>query len=61
MLIFVRNFGDAPQNIIDFAGSTYIRAQFLVEWTNNRVGVNWVNGSDNIAPLIYFQQVYGVL
>ena len=63
LLVFVRLFGNAPQNIIDYytAENMYIRAQFLVDWTNNRIGVRWVNGNVTLASDIYFQQVYGIL
>lgn len=59
-LIFCRNFGNTPVYLFDNNG-TYIRGGFLVDWTNNRIGVRWVNGSSSNASGIYFQKVIGVL
>lgn len=47
--------------IMDMSGTTYIRAQFIVDWTNNKVGVRWVNGTSDLSSGIYFQQVYGIM
>lgn len=57
LLVFCRLFGDAPLRLSDNNG-TYYRGSFLVDWTNNKIGVAWLNGT---ASSIYFQQVYGIL
>ena len=46
--------------IMDMSDTTYIRGQFLIDWTNNRIGVRWVNGTSSFASSIFFQQVYGI-
>ena len=60
LLVFCRLFQDNPMYITDFAGSTRVRGGFIVDWTNNRVGVRNVGGGAYSAN-IYFQQVYGIL
>ena len=60
LLVFCRLFQDNPMYITDFAGSTRVRGGFIVDWTNNRVGVRYVGGGAYSAN-IYFQQVYGIL
>jgi len=59
-LVFCRQFGNVPVYISDNNG-TYIRGGFLVDWTNNQIGVRWVNGTSSTADTIYFQKVIGVL
>ena len=59
-LVFCRQFGNVPAYISDNNG-TYIRGGFLVDWTNNQIGVRWVNGTSSTADTIYFQKVIGVL
>ncbi len=60
LLVFCRLFGDNPMYLSDNNG-TYVRGGYLVDWTNNRVGVRWVNGTSALAEYIYIQQVYGIL
>ena len=60
MLVFCRLFGDSPLYIFD-NNDTYLRGGFLVDWTNNRIGVRWVNGTSQMASNVFFQQVYGIL
>ena len=60
LLVFCRLFGDNPMYLMDFAGSTRVRGGFIVDWTNNRVGVRYMGGGAYSAN-IYFQQVYGIL
>lgn len=60
-LFFLRPLGNTAQMIMDMSGTTYIRAQFIVDWTNNKVGVRWVNGTSDLSSGIYFQQVYGIM
>jgi hypothetical protein len=57
----LRLFGDNPMNVANYNGSDYVRAQLLVDWTNNRIGIRWVNGNSAYAGEIFFQQVYGIL
>ncbi len=59
-LVFCRQFGNVPVYISD-NDRTYIRGGFLVDWTNNQIGVRWVNGTSSTADTIYFQKVIGVL
>lgn len=59
-LVFCRLFGDNPMYLFDNNG-TYIRGGYLVDWTNNQVGVRWVDGTSALAEYIYIQQVYGIL
>lgn len=61
ILFFLRPLGDAAQMVMDMSGTTYIRAQFIVDWTNKKVGVRWVNGTSDLSSGIYFQQVYGIM
>ena len=61
ILFFLRPLGDMSQMVIDMSGTTYIRAQFIVDWTNNKIGVRWVNGTSDLSSGIYFQQVYGIM
>lgn len=61
ILFFLRPLGDAAQMVMDMSGTTYIRAQFIVDWMNNKVGVRWVNGTSDLSSGIYFQQVYGIM
>lgn len=60
ILYFIRPFGNTPQMIMDMSDTTYIRGQFLIDWTNNRIGIRWVNGTSSFASSIFFQQVYGI-
>lgn len=60
-LFFLRPLGNTAQMVMDMSGTTYIRAQFIVDWTNNKVGVRWVNGTSDLSSDIYFQQVYGIM
>lgn len=57
LLVFCRLFGDTPMYISDNNG-TYVRGGYIVDWTNNRIGVRWVNGNNTN---VFVQQVYGVL
>ena len=57
LLVFCLLFGDSPLHISDNAG-TYIRGGYIVEWSTNRIGVRWVNGSNTN---VFAQQVYGIL
>lgn len=61
MLFFLRPLGNVAQMVMDMSGTTYIRAQFIVDWTNNKIGVRWVNGTSDLSSGIYFQQVYGIM
>jgi len=60
VLTFYRQMGDVPQYIID-NDNLYIRGGFLVDWTNNLIGVRWVNGMSSSTPaLVYFDKVVAV-
>lgn len=61
LLIFCRNFGDAAMYLSDMSGSTYVRGGYIVDWTNKKIGVRWVDGTSSSAENIYIQQVYGIL
>lgn len=61
LLIFCRLFGDNPMYMSDMSGSTYVRGGYLVDWSDNEVGVRWVNGTSALAGTVYIQQVYGIL
>lgn len=60
LLIFCRSLGNAEQYISDNNG-TYVRGGYIVDWTNKKIGVRWVNGTSSTATNIYIQQVYGIL
>jgi hypothetical protein len=61
LLVFCRKFGDNAMYISDMSGPTYVRGGYIVDWTNNKVGVRWVDGTSSLAENIYIQQVYGIL
>lgn len=61
LLVFCRKFGDAPMYLSDMSGSTYVRGGYIVDWTNKKIGVRWVNGTSSLVENIYIQQVYGIL
>lgn len=61
LLVFCRKFGDAPMYLSDMSGSTYVRGGYIVDWTNKKIGVKWVNGTSSLVENIYIQQVYGIL
>lgn len=61
LLVFCRKFGDAPMYLSDMSGSTYVRGGYIVDWTNKKIGVRWINGTSSLVENIYIQQVYGIL
>ena len=59
-LVFVRPFQSGQQFSDTPNSSTYVRGGFIVDWTNNRVGIRCVNGNDTTRPTVYFDYVYGI-
>lgn len=60
LLVFCRNFGTGALYLTDNA-STYVRGGYRIDWTNNKVGVQWLNGTTTTASTVYIQQVYGIV
>lgn len=60
LLVFCRSFGTGALYLTDNA-STYVRGGYRIDWTNNKVGVQWLNGTTTTASAIYIQQVYGIM
>jgi hypothetical protein len=59
-LVFIRPFQSGQQFSDTPNSSTYVRGGFIVDWTNNRVGIRCVNGNDTTRPTVYFDYVYGI-
>lgn len=59
-LVFVRPFQSGQQFSDTPNSSTYVRGGFIVDWTNNRIGIRCVNGNDTTRATVYFDYVYGI-
>ena len=59
-LVFIRPFQSGQQFSDTPNSSTYVRGGFIVDWTNNRVGIRCVNGNDTTRATVYFDYVYGI-
>ena len=59
-LVFIRPFQSGQQFSDTPNSSTYVRGGFIVDWTNNRIGIRCVNGNDTTRATVYFDYVYGV-
>lgn len=57
-LVFMRPYSGGQLISDTPTSSSYIRGGFIVDWTNTRVGIRCVNGTD--ATKVYYDYIYGI-
>jgi len=60
LLVFFRPYTGSQQFSDTPNSSTYIRGGFVVDWTNKRVGIRCVNGTDSNKDTVYFDYIFGI-